>query len=346
MKTIKIKYVGYWDGYQYQRTVLYNVLTKFYNVELSDDPDYIICGIFGSLYDYCKYSQVRILDCGENYLPDFNLVDYAICRYPLSLQDRCLYVPGCISCEMPTAERFKALSNKSRNYTKEILNEKKYFANFICRHESENGIRGDFFKELCKYKKVLSVGPYLNNTGNAINVTWEDGSKPEFQRQCKFSLCFESTKHQGFVTEKISDAFYSDTIPIYFGSDDVTSIFNENAFIQCKGREDFDKTIRKIIELDSDDEKYLEMLRQPILINNNYFDEKMEEYERFVKNIFDQQLEKAYRRSRVYWPKTYDDYLSFIKTDEVYMHATLLKLFKAFWIKIYRKIFRMQKKKK
>lgn len=338
MKTIKIKYVGYWDGYEYERTVLFHFLKRHYNVVISDDPDYIICGIFGKLYDYCQYPQVRILDCGENYIPDFNLVDYAISRYPLSFQDRHLYVPGCISCEMPTAERFAALQNKSRDYKSEILAQKPYFANFICSHESEYNIRGDFFKKLCEYKKVLSVGPYLNNTDNAISVKWADNSKPEFQKKCKFTLCFESTKHEGFVTEKISDAFFADTIPIYYGSSNVTDIFNKDAFINFADYSSMDEAIAKIIELDQDDEKYMHMIRQPILTNSNYYDEKMEEYERFICHIFDQPIESAYRRSRVFWSKTYDDYLAWIKNPESYTQIPMGELVKAFAKKIVRKI--------
>lgn len=338
MKTIKIKYVGYWDGYQYKRTILYNVLTKFYNVEISEEPDYIICGIFGTLYDYCQYNQVRILDCGENYLPDFNLVDYAITRYPMSLQDRHLYVPGFISCEMPIAERFAALSLKDRNYSSDILNNKTIFASFICRHESEDGIRGDFFKELCKYKKVLSVGEYLNNTGNEINVSWEDDSKIKFLKKCKFSLCFESTKHNGFLTEKISDAFFGDTIPVYFGSDDVLEYFNEDAFIFVKSREDFDRAIKRIIELDNDDTKYLEMMKKPVLKDPDFYVKKMNEYECFVRNIFDQPIEKAYRRSCVYWPKTYNDYICLVKSKKYYTHIPMKDLLIAIVKKIARKI--------
>ena len=62
---------------------------------------------------------------------------------------------------------------------------------------------------------------------NGEVVNWLDGSKTALQRKCKFTLCFESTNHYGFVTEKIMDAFYSDTIPVYYGSPTVAGIFNK-----------------------------------------------------------------------------------------------------------------------
>lgn len=309
MKTIRIKYVGFDPRFMYERTVLYQTLTRYYNVELSDNPDYIICGVYGEPYDYCLYPQVRIMDCWENYIPDFNLVDYAISSYPLSFQDRHMYAPGCVFLDSAIAGRFAALQKKDRNYTAEILRQKPYFANFMANHESEHGLRGAFFNRLSEYKRIESVGHYLNNAEQQPKITWRDESKSGFQKKCKFSLCFESTAHPGFITEKLADAFYADTIPVYYGSPDASDIFNKDAFIDCSDG-DFDAAIRKIIELDSDDEKYLSMLRQPVLNDPGYYDKLKARYDEFIRHIFDQSPEEAYRRSRIYWPRKFDNYLS------------------------------------
>jgi hypothetical protein len=61
---------------------------------------------------------------------------------------------------------------------------------------------------------------------NNQTVDYSDQSKTDFQRKCKFTLCFESTKNEGFITEKITDAFYADTIPIYYGSSTITDYYN------------------------------------------------------------------------------------------------------------------------
>ena len=97
MKTVKIKFVGYWKDFDPNTQLIYHILKKHYDVQICDDPDFVICTIAHPLYGYCSYPQVRILDCGENYTPDFNLVDYAISRYPIEFQDRHFYLPGCIS---------------------------------------------------------------------------------------------------------------------------------------------------------------------------------------------------------------------------------------------------------
>lgn len=75
--------------------------------------------------------------------------------------------------------------------------------------------------------------------------------------------------------------------------------------------------------LDNDDQKYLEMLRQPILVNTDYPNQLAEDLERFVLNIFEQPLEQAYRRSRVYFPKHAETYL----TASLEMHRNPLQYF-------------------
>lgn len=307
MKTIKIKFVGFWKGFDYTNQHIYKLLTKHYDVQVVDnDPEYIICSVFGNPYEYCKYPQVRIMYVGENYIPNLNIVDYGICNYPIKLQDRTFYFPFCLD-EFGHCED---LQSKDRNYSDNILKEKIYFANFIAGHESENAIRGNFFKMLdSEYKRVESVGSYLNNQPDGKRVQWDNDSKRQFQKKCKFTLCFESTKHEGFVTEKITDAFYADTIPIYYGSDSVKDIYNEKAFINCADYPNFESVLAKIKELDEDDTKYMEMLRQPIFVNPKFVDDTLESFEKYLCNIFDQPLEKAYRRSRVYAAKTDDEYL-------------------------------------
>ena len=306
MKTIKIKFVGFWDNLDPEENIIYQILKKHYDVQIVDDPDYVICSVFGVPYEYCRYPQVRIMYSGENYIPDFNLVDYALCPYPIKFLDRCCYRPVCLG----EFGRAKELQYKKRDFTKSILDEKIYFANFIAGHESEYNIRGDFFKKLCEYKRVESPGSYLNNMPDSERVWFLNESKINFQKKCKFTLCFESTKHEGFVTEKITDAFFSDTIPVYYGSSTVTDIFNPKAFINCSDYPSFEAAIEKIIELDQDDEKYLEMLRQPVFVDPCFADKILNDIEEFVINIFEQPLEKAYRRSRVYWPKTYENFVN------------------------------------
>lgn len=305
MKTVKIKFVGCTPGLDPTQLLLYHILHKYYDVQICDDPDYIICSCFGKPYEYCKYPAVRIMNIGENYLPDFNLVDYAVCLYPMHLLDRCFYMPICTDAYDRTID----LENKTRIYTEDFLQNKQYFANLITGHESEYGIRGSFFEKLSIYKRVEAPGNFLNNMENGMTVNWGDNSKTDFQRKCKFSICFESTKNEGFITEKIVDAFSSDSIPIYYGSSTVSDIFNPKAFINCNDFSSFEEVIEYIKYVDTHDDVYLSIMNQPILNDSHFFSNKRKEFEAFVRHIFDQPIEEAYRRSRVYSAKAHEDFL-------------------------------------
>lgn len=308
MKTVKIKFVGKPEGMKPEdNTVCYWLMKNGYDVQLSEDPDYIICDVFGaSLYDYCNYPQIRIFECGENYIPDFNLMDYAVCRYPVSLSDRSFYQPGCC---IPSSH-WHALARKDRNYTREFLAGKEYFANLITSHDSEQNMRSQIFQKLSAYKRVEAPGTFLNNMPNEETVDWQDDSKTAFQRKCKFTVCFESVSDYGFITEKITDAFFADTIPIYWGSGNITQIFNPDAFINAADYSSLDEVVEKVRELDQDDEKYLQMLRQPILKDPDYPRQLDEALEKFVLHIFEQPYAQAYRRCREYYPKIHNDFLA------------------------------------
>ena len=218
MKTIRINFTGLSirEEFNPQDNIIIDILKKHYNVEVCDNPDYVFCGVLypgasfihGVYHEYLlEYQCVRIMVEGENFIPDYNLVDYSICQYPINYLDRNFYLPCGI--EALTSGRFllQKLQNKNRNYPDSFLNEKQYFASFVVGHDSRGNIRGDFFKALNERKRVESVGTYLNNMEDGKHVNWEDGSKIDFQRKCRFSLCFESTDEPGFITEKIVEAF-------------------------------------------------------------------------------------------------------------------------------------------
>ena len=61
----------------------------------------------------------------------------------------------------------------------------------------------------------------------------------------------------------ITDAFYSDTIPIYFGSANITDFFNSAAFINVADFDSLESVVEKVKELDQDDEKYLKIPPSP-----------------------------------------------------------------------------------
>ena len=243
---------------------------------------------------------------GENYVPDFNLVDYGISVYPLDFLDRHMAFPGLVD----NLDHLYELREKDRNYPEGILEGKTIFANMIASHDSDNGVRADLFDLLSQYKRVEAPGALRYNMPDGEKVKREDGSKRNLQKKCKFTLCCESTCEEGFVTEKLFEAFSTDTIPVYLGSNTVCDYFNKDAFINIADYESLQDVVDRIIELDQNDEKYLQMLRQPVFTKPSFIREKLDELERFLCNIFDQPLKQAFRRPQSYYPKAYESIVS------------------------------------
>lgn len=300
-KTIKVNFINFWPRFKPGQTLITQILEKHYHVEICDNPDYLFCSVIGKqFYDYLDYPGIRIMYSAENMIPDLNSVDYVISPYPVSLCDRCFHFP--VGMRISKKNQYlETRSNGGIHFTKEDLTKKSIFANFCASHDSDDGKRGAFFKQLSEsYKKVDSIGTFLNNTGTIVDMV--DGTKWDYQRKCKFTLCFESVSQQGFNTEKIVDAFYTDTIPVYYGDPNIGQIYNAKAFINVRDYPTFDAAIARIKELDQDDEQYLEMLNQPVFKDPEYPTKFEADLEAFLLNIFEQPLEQAYRRARAFIP--------------------------------------------
>ena len=305
MRSVKIRFEGFWPNFVPEDFFLTKILQKYYDVQICQDADYVICSLF-DYYAYIDSPQIRIFFSGENYVPDFNFVDYGISVYPLEFGDRHFSFPGLV---LTSYDFLEEVEQKNRNYSSDILNEKPYFANLIVGHESEGNIRGDMLRLLSEYKRVESAGYYLNNMPGKETVNMRDGTKLALQRKCKFTLCGESIAHEGFITEKIFDAFLADTIPIYYGSATISQIVNKNAYIDIRDFENLEAVVEKIIELDQDDEAYMQMLRQPIFLDEKFVQKRIHDLERFILNIFEQPYELAYRRAKRYLPVKYANHI-------------------------------------
>jgi len=316
MRDIKIQFSGFGNTIDERNNIILELLQRHYNVIITNKPDFVICSLFtsdlafgrGLLNGYCEYPQVRVLIEGENYVPDFNLVDYAISSYPIKFLDRHFSIPfGVEAFYFGGYKHFLGLEPGIRKFDENDLKKKEYFANFIASHDSENNIRGDFFKLLSKNRRVESPGRLFHN--NDTVISWRDNSKVDFQSKSKFTLCFESTKHEGFITEKIIDAFYAGTIPVYYGSSTVKNIINPKAYIDVSDFPTMEAAVERILELDNNDDLYIAMMREPIFLDVAYQSKLMSDLESFLVSIFDQSPEAAFRRSRLYTPKLYEDFL-------------------------------------
>ena len=141
-----------------------------------------------------------------------------------------------------------------------------------------------------EYKHVDCPGKVLNNMP-AESISSRDGDwhkgKLEFIRDYKFTIAFENCSLDGYMTEKMLDPISAHSIPIYWGNPSINRDFNQDSFICANGYEDkLDELVKKVIELDKDNEAYIKMLRT-YPMTDSYNPNEIEELEVFIKRIFD-----------------------------------------------------------
>lgn len=144
-----------------------------------------------------------------------------------------------------------------------VLAKKSKFCNFIYTNpRPQERIR--FFELLSKYKKIDSGGEVLNNLGSTVerDLGCHTLGKLAFLQDYKFTIAFENSTQPGYVTEKITEPMLVNSVPIYWGCPRVGEEFNERSFVNATCRK-FQDVVDEIIELDRNDDKYLEMMRQP-----------------------------------------------------------------------------------
>lgn len=304
MKTIKLYFSGFWKSFDYNNNMFMHILQKRYNVVLdSVDPDFIICSPLGRPYDYIKYDCPRIMYTGEFLSADFNAIDYFIGFDDIEFGDRSFRFPLFLWSDNGQYPPSQPLSEDEA--WKE-LKSKEYFCNYIFGHDTAIGKREEILKSLSNYKRVECAGKHFNNMPNGERLTIR--TKHAFMNKCKFSISAESVCYPGFTSEKIVDAFRAKTIPVHFGDPTIEKTFNEKAFVDCNQYESIDAAVEKVIEIDKNDDLYIDMLCQYRYNSLDYENEMFKKLEEYLYSIFDQDKEEAYRRPRFYragWHETY-----------------------------------------
>ena len=130
--------------------------------------------------------------------------------------------------------------------------------------------REGFVEKLEQKFQIDYAGRYKNNIGGNLQPMFLSEEFIDFVSQYKFIITMENSKNKDYITEKILHGFTANTIPIYWGSDNIHEYFNEERFINVKtyNDDDVNEAIEKISILLNDEEKYLEMVNKPIYKNN------------------------------------------------------------------------------
>ena len=104
-------------------------------------------------------------------------------------------------------------------------------------------IRMHFIEKLSKLGQVDVFG---RSVGRPV------ANKYEIAKDYKYSVCFENDNFPGYVTEKLIDAYVTDTVPIYWGNLGTDKNINVNAFLNLINFSSINDLVDTIRTLDYD----------------------------------------------------------------------------------------------
>lgn len=277
MKTIKVKFVDFWENFDPRHNFIADIISKKYRIELSDAPDYLIFSVFG--YENIDYHNcTKIFYSGENITPDFNICDYAIGFNFLSFGDRYIRMP------FYTAYGVRQLAAPKVIVPEVVLNRK--FCSFVVSNAKGAPERERFFQLLSEYKQVDSGGRYKNNVGGPVP------DKNDFIKNYKFNIAFENSMCDGYTTEKIMEPMLVNSVPIYWGNKLIDRDFNPASFVNVSNYSSQEEAVEHIVRLDQNDDEYLSLLSAPWFNEENYLNWE-EQLIAFFDNIFEKPLSES-----------------------------------------------------
>jgi hypothetical protein len=267
-KRLKIDFVDF-HGINKNNNPFTQLLSKTFDLEISDRPDLLIYGSGGHLHRL--YTCKKVFHTNETIDPDWNETDYAL-TYHYSTDPRQLRLPYYV---WGTPGTWQGLI-KSEEEINNILKLKRGFCSAVISNGNPKRTkeRVNFFNTLHRYEHVASGGSFKNNTGPI-------GSGPlgkiDFIKHHKFNIAFENKSLPGYVTEKLTDAMLARCIPLYWGCERVGEEFNKKSFL-CRNDFSSDASfIEHILKVHQDDALFEQIMREPYLINNQpniYYDEQ------------------------------------------------------------------------
>jgi len=289
-KKIRLDFCDFSPNFSKKDFYLFKLLEERFDVELCDQPDFLIYCCYG--HEHRLHSGVRIFFSGESDMPDYRDCDYSIAS--IKVDDvRHLQLPLYAIWAQPEE------IIKKHDDVEKVMAAKTKFCSFVISgyNRKRNHNRVAFFQKLSKYKRVDSGGRKFNNIGAPIPGGVR--GKVEFLRSYKFNIAYENRSLPGYTTEKIFEPMMARCLPIYWGDPEIAEHFNPRSFLNRADFPSDEALIEKIIELDKDDTKYLEYVRQPYFYNdepNIYF--SRQRLLNFFEKIFTQKITPVAQRNR------------------------------------------------
>jgi hypothetical protein len=139
----------------------------------------------------------------------------------------------------------------------------------IMSNSNDSEGRNFFIEELEKKVNIDYAGNYKNNV-QRVEYSHCSPGFIDFVSKYKIIISMENSKNNNYITEKILHGFSANTIPVYWGADNIGDYFNKDRFINVKSfnMDDINQAIDKIQMILNDDDSFIEIVNKPIYVNN------------------------------------------------------------------------------
>lgn len=204
--------------------------------------------------------------------------DFACTDNPLS---RAIYLPLAATAfsqydmQTPLTLLPSERSLRSDNDWRALLADKKYSVGYLY-FRCDRLHRQQMFDELTRLmgeEEVRALGAcrglkhhsdYTNHLSDRFANNYLDVAVQSY-RPYKFVVAFENSQHDGYVTEKLVNAYLANAVPIYWGATDVGTYFNSESMINCNDFESLRHCAEYVHRVNLDDALYLSLLSAPPL---------------------------------------------------------------------------------
>lgn len=274
-KQIRIGFANMWEGFNSSSNFFVDLLNyhgyKTEGVSNLENIDLLIFGPFGQIIPDIKCPKVFFT--GENinnptsadlYLTFNPVEDETHIRLPLWM----LFL-NWFSKEIDKTQNPQTLPVELATQQHPVGFEDREDFSFVVSNPS-NELRNDVFLKLIENYKINSGGALYNNIGGPLYSRYGGGGagdiiKHEFLEKHKFNICFENSKGEGYVTEKLLHAKLAGCVPIYWGAPEAAKDFNPEGFIDVSECNSVDKVVEKISGILAFPDKLKQMAMTPAL---------------------------------------------------------------------------------
>ena len=275
----KLCVVNFWDGAFDGDFFEFFFNTALGGIEYTDNPheaDVIVSSVFGHVQTDPKKT---IMYLGENIRPSYIGYDYSLSFDYDTYGGRNFRLPlwyarlGWARFE----QKPRRANQHNHGYEQLIpihqltkgrrldINSKDKFCALIANNPE--GLRINLYNSISQYKQVDGYG---NMFGRPLRK-----SKFALLPEYKFCLCPENSIYDGYVTEKLIDAYAGLTVPIYSGTISVDCDFNEQAFLNYQNTKDMEHFVKRVKQLDEDEVLYETFYEQPLLLEEPSLNEAL-----------------------------------------------------------------------